>query len=855
MLSKKRNQQSSSITKRSSLKRTVNNDSSITLTKDQSSIVTIPISSTTNSNFVFPSTTNTSIQVTTQSAKSKKKQEQMQSSNSNTTSNNGNGSIRRRFLNFLRFTASRPSTTANRFSHQHNTSTTNNSCQTSKQQNYILTSSSSPSVHDKSSIIPIKDEFIESIVASANEHVINILPSQTTTTTTISNDHLLETCLLCYHDYSSEQFEHLTLCSHSYCRTCLKSYLKLEISEGRITLNCPHNDCPERMHPCDITRILENHPDLISKYEQFMVRRVLQSISDTRWCPAPDCGFALIASGYASCPEIQCLRPGCNTSFCYHCKATWHPNKACEDAAREKTSTKLRSGSFISLASAQQKDEIKQCPRCQASILKMDDGSCNHMTCPICEAEFCWLCGREISDLHYLSPSGCTFWGKKQWSRKKVILWQVATLIGAPVIIALIAGVAIPGVVVGVPIWAGRRIFKKFNNARNSKTKRNLLVALGVTGSIVASPIIATLAVGIGVPILLAYVYGVIPISLCRTGGCGVGTRNNILDGDNSNIDNFLPFSLREVAIARAILNDTQSVMTHPTIGGDSTSLSNSVAHLVDDRSNESTKALPGTGAISLCESLPPSNRLEVQAEVSDCKSFDIESITISEKSSKTMDSLKALAGSIKDACTVPGVECNNDNIYNINGDPTGRKSSLLSSASDYARSINIDQQQQQQQSHHSNVIRAGSPYSDKTVSFFDERVKAKSKSQIDRKELFICQTAYEEFNSIVSTVGGPNEKKRAEELFKRLTIVPDCLSERSAVLQESVKIKPRTKIIFGTGDHLRAVTMTANRGFVRAAAQQGVPFAVYLHESRALTEQQIQFNSLPLFTQSQENV
>ena len=98
-------------------------------------------------------------------------------------------------------------------------------------------------------------------------------------------------------------------------------------------------------------------------------------------------------------------------------------------------------------------------------------------------------------------------------------------------------------------------------------------------------------------------------------------------DGDSPNIDNFLPFSLREVPIARAILNgkknqifgdysylfryylDNQSVMTHPTIGGDSTSLSNSVAHFVDDRSNGSTKALPGTGAISLCESLPPSNR------------------------------------------------------------------------------------------------------------------------------------------------------------------------------------------------------------------------------------------------------
>lgn len=106
-----------------------------------------------------------------------------------------------------------------------------------------------------------------------------------------------------------------------------------------------------------------------------------------------------------------------------------------------------------------------------------------------------------------------------------------------------------------------------------------------------------------------------------------MGTRNNMLDSDNPNLDNFLPFSIRDVAIARAILNgrkrlnsklflihclfsvDTQSVMTHPTIGGDSTSLSNSVTHLVDDRSNESTKALPGTGAISLCESLPTSNR------------------------------------------------------------------------------------------------------------------------------------------------------------------------------------------------------------------------------------------------------
>ena len=35
------------------------------------------------------------------------------------------------------------------------------------------------------------------------------------------------------------------------------------------------------------------------------------------------------------------------------------------------------------------------------------------------------------------------------------------------------------------------------------------------------------MSLGIGVPILLAYVYGVVPISLCRSGGCGVSTTNS----------------------------------------------------------------------------------------------------------------------------------------------------------------------------------------------------------------------------------------------------------------------------------------------------------------------------------------
>ena len=51
--------------------------------------------------------------------------------------------------------------------------------------------------------------------------------------------------------------------------------------------------------------------------------------------------YAVIAAGCASCPKLKCERPGCETSFCYHCKQQWHPNQTC-DAARKRRSLHSR---------------------------------------------------------------------------------------------------------------------------------------------------------------------------------------------------------------------------------------------------------------------------------------------------------------------------------------------------------------------------------------------------------------------------------------------------------------------------------------------------------------------------------
>lgn len=117
------------------------------------------------------------------------------------------------------------------------------------------------------------------------------------------------------------------------------------------------------------------------------------------------------------------------------------------------------------------------------------------------------------------------------------------------------------------------------------------------------------------------------------------------------------------------------------------------------------------------------------------------------------------------------------------------------------------------------------------------EKVLHKLEEFMEGKELFACHSAVKDFRVILDTLGGPGEKARAEELLARLKVVPDQPSERTKRLSTSSKVNHRSLMIFGTGDTLLAVTMTANSGFVRAAANQGVRYSVFIHQPRALTE------------------
>uniref|UniRef100_UPI00398EDBAA UPF0415 protein C7orf25 homolog n=1 Tax=Pristiophorus japonicus TaxID=55135 RepID=UPI00398EDBAA len=118
-----------------------------------------------------------------------------------------------------------------------------------------------------------------------------------------------------------------------------------------------------------------------------------------------------------------------------------------------------------------------------------------------------------------------------------------------------------------------------------------------------------------------------------------------------------------------------------------------------------------------------------------------------------------------------------------------------------------------------------------------EESVLPKLQAFMKDKELFACESAVKDFQAILETLGGPGEKARAQKLLQGITVVPDQPSERASKLEASAKINSRSITIFGTGDALKAITMTANSGFVRAADNQGVKFSVFIHQPRALTE------------------
>ncbi|KAK0080909.1 hypothetical protein PV325_013130 [Microctonus aethiopoides] len=223
---------------------------------------------------------------------------------------------------------------------------------------------------------------------------------------------------------------------------------------------------------------------------------------------------------------------------------------------------------------------------------------------------------------------------------------------------------------------------------------------------VLVSPVLAGLAVGIGVPILLFYVYGVVPVSLCRSGGCGVTTNGSGVRFDFDDETELMgALGGRNVGDAASI-----DVASHrggnPSIGEASLSLgSGSQLEKLgreNDRESASNVALAGTSiAGSIASSVMPSGqRLEVQADVISTQRFSLCSETASAATSLSEKSVnasiaaddgaastRALAGSVLnfkvDGGSIGGGRSGESEVINLSStgqiDSAGQAASLSS--------------------------------------------------------------------------------------------------------------------------------------------------------------------------------
>ncbi|KAK3787917.1 hypothetical protein RRG08_008051 [Elysia crispata] len=189
------------------------------------------------------------------------------------------------------------------------------------------------------------------------------------------------TCSVCCRDFTSDSFLSLA-CGHMFCRECWDMHFQTQIQDGVTTgIECMGKEC-SILVPEDFVFEVLTQPKLRDKYSKFSFNDLIKSHPRLRFCPGIDCSV-IIKAKECKAKKVECQ--ACGAIFCFKCGLNYHAPTDC--AVVKKWLTKCEDDSeTANYISAHTKD----CPRCHVCIEK--NGGCNHMQCPSCKCDFCWMC-------------------------------------------------------------------------------------------------------------------------------------------------------------------------------------------------------------------------------------------------------------------------------------------------------------------------------------------------------------------------------------------------------------------------------------------------------------------------------
>tara|TARA_R110002003_G_scaffold104_35_gene8508 strand:- start:10325 stop:11641 length:1317 start_codon:yes stop_codon:yes gene_type:complete len=193
-------------------------------------------------------------------------------------------------------------------------------------------------------------------------------------------------------------------CGHRFCIDCYRQYLATKITdEGEAArIRCPGEGCtrivdsksldllvtPDLQSRCvPPSVVISRETDVCCRYQTLLTRTYVDDRENLKWCPAPDCKYAVecpVKSKDLSkiVPTVHC---DCGHDFCFGCALNNHQPAPCSLVKRwlKKCEDDSETANWISA-------NTKECPKCNSTIEK--NGGCNHMTCRKCRHEFCWMC-------------------------------------------------------------------------------------------------------------------------------------------------------------------------------------------------------------------------------------------------------------------------------------------------------------------------------------------------------------------------------------------------------------------------------------------------------------------------------
>lgn len=194
-------------------------------------------------------------------------------------------------------------------------------------------------------------------------------------------DEVLLLCKICFEEYSCGEMSAAASCGHRFCQDCWRGYISASINKGPgcLTLRCPDPSCAAAVRT-DMVELLVSEEDM-NKYSRYLLRSYVEDNKKIKWCPGPNCEFAVsFLRGGASC-EVVCQ---CTHAFCWNCGEEPHRPVDCETVAKWALKNKAEANDTMWMLV-----NSKPCPKCKWPIEK--DQGCMHMTCR-CGYQFCWLC-------------------------------------------------------------------------------------------------------------------------------------------------------------------------------------------------------------------------------------------------------------------------------------------------------------------------------------------------------------------------------------------------------------------------------------------------------------------------------